>query len=168
MNDKAFRINNKPVCILFAKIPKFMCNKNDKTYFDFVKIVEFYNMGIHVDMNNHKLSFDIPELYDHTIRRICDEWLINDYDVSKAEFLIFTLDDTGKVVQDAVYAPSCDLKSFTKLSQEKTTDDDGSTTNPSMYRLEFHTSFCRTSMAFSLAQEYVDKYNTMMECWSSI
>jgi hypothetical protein len=59
MNDKAFQINNKPVCILFAKIPKFMCNKNDKTYFDFVKIAEFYNMGIHVDMNNHKLSFDI-------------------------------------------------------------------------------------------------------------
>ena len=168
MNDKAFQINNSPVCIKFAKIPKFMCNKNDKTYFDFVKIVEFYNMNIHVDIDKESLSFDIPELYDNRIRQICDEWLICKPDTQRVEFLIFTLDDTGKVVQDAVYAPSCDLRSFTKLSQEKTTNDDESTTDPLMYRLEFHTSFCRTSTAFSLAQEYTDKYNTMMERWSSI
>lgn len=164
MNDKAFQINNSPVCIKFVKIPKFMCNKNDKTYFDFVKIVEFYNMGIHVDIDNHKLSFDLPELCNHTIRRICDEWLINIYDEARAEFLIFKLDDKSKVVQDAVYASSCDLRSFTKLSQEKDieTNDSKSTVEQAMYKLEFDTHLCRTSTAFSLAQEYVDKCNMIM------
>lgn len=163
MNDKAFQINKKPVCIRFAKIPKFLCGKTDEKYNNFKKIVEYYTMDVHVDIDNRRLSIVIPEYSnENKIRQVCDEWLIHLPDAGRAEFLIFTLDDTGKVVQDAVYAPLCDLRSFTKLSQEKTTDDDESTTDPLMYRLEFDTQFCRTSTTFSLAQEYVDEYSVIM------
>lgn len=183
MNDKAFHINNKPVCILITRIPEFM-DAGERKYQDFIKIVNFYSMNIHVDIDKELLSFDIPELYDNRIRQICDEWLICKPDTQRVEFLIFTLDDTGKVVQDAVYAPLCDLRSFTKLSHEQTnetiknecgetelyddkgnrieTDGSKSTIELVMYRLEFHTRFCRTSTAFSLAQEYVDEYSVIM------
>lgn len=151
--DKVAQINKKPVCISLAKIPEFLCGKTDKKYWDFKKILEFYHTNIDVDIDNDKLSIVIPECsHDNKIRQVCDEWLINDSGMNRAEFLIFTLDDTGKVVQDAVYAPLCDIRSFTKLSSFE---------NPQMYKLEFKTRFCRSDMIHKLAQEYVDQFNDL-------